>query len=237
MKKLIVICNGKSLENFNFKSIDRRKYDVMTIGLSFRHFNKIKFFPNYYVNVDSVCQKMVERDICKLIKNDKIRRMLLTASCLWSDESMKVFEKHKKKIDIMENVQKVEHLPFFYMNTISSGSCAILYAMLLGYTDIRIIGADSDYCQRIPQSKEREDGTFEIIRPVDNNPNYFFNDYQREGDVYKNPENHTRAWEETKQIARMMEIRHNVKISIMNYNYKHSLRDIYNTKPIEELFS
>jgi len=241
MKKLIVICNGKSLQDFSFKSIDRKKYDIVTIGLSFRYFNKINFYPDYYVNVDSVCEKMVERDICKLIKNDKVKRVLLTSSCLWSDESVKIITKFKRKVDIMENIQKVNYLPFKYMKTVSSGSCAVLYGMLLGYTSIHILGADQDYKEMLIQSKKRPDGTLEITRPIEVNPNYFFNDYQREGDVYnkpnKNPGHHKRAWEEVKQISRIIEILHNIKVSIVNYNTKYSLSDLFNTLKYEELFS
>lgn len=42
MKDLLIIFNGGSLRNFDFDTINRDKYDIMILGLSYRYFDKKK---------------------------------------------------------------------------------------------------------------------------------------------------------------------------------------------------
>ena len=84
------------------------------------------------------------------------------------------------------------------------------------------------------------EGKREITSDVKNNPNYFFNDYQREGDVYNKPNNipnlHTHAIKEVMEKKLLMEEKYKVEINITNYNDKESIREFILTKPLSELF-
>ena len=51
----------------------------------------------------------------------------------------------------------------------------------------------------IPECKEQPDGTLIITKTPEENPNYFTDDYQQEGDVYNRPRCdsvHKRSWED-----------------------------------------
>lgn len=82
----------------------------------------------------------------------------------------------------------------------------------MGIQRILLIGADADYVEKIPEAEDHpDDGHLTaayrrliITSDVHNNPNYFFNDYQRVGDVYSTPRaatSHIQGWEEVAQLA------------------------------------
>lgn len=239
-KSLIIVCNGGSLKNFDWSSIDRNKYDLMTTGLSFRFFNKIKLNPDLYINVDKVCLKMIENNLCSLIKRDSIGRVCISGEVCYNNEVIKTLQKRKYKVDILETMIKDDKLPFYEFKNITTGASAILYGIALGYRDINIIGLDNDYVECIIESKDIGEGMREITSEVKNNPNYFFNGYQREGDVYNKPNNipnlHSNAIKEVMEKKLLMEEKYKVEINITNYNDKESVREYILTKPLSELF-
>jgi len=239
-KQLIIVCNGGSIKDFDWSSIDRKKYDVMITGLSFRFFNRIKFNPDLYINVDKVCLKMIENNLCSLIKRDSIKRLCISGEICYTNDVIKIIQKRQHKVDILETMIKDDKLPFYEFKNITTGASAILYAMTLGYRDIKIIGLDNDYVECIIESKDIGEGMREITSDVKNNPNYFFNDYQREGDVYNKPNNipnlHTHAIKEVMEKKLLMEEKYKVEINITNYNDKESIREFILTKPLSELF-
>ena len=239
-KSLIIVCNGSSLKDFDWESIDRKKYDVMITGLSFRFFNKIKFNADLYINVDKVCLKMIENNLCSLIKRDSMVRVCISGEVCYTEDVIKTLQKKQHKVDIIENMTKDDKLPFYEFKNITTGASAILYGMTLGYKDIKIIGLDNDYVECIIESKDIGEGMREITSDVKNNPNYFFNGYQREGDVYNKPNNipnlHSHAIKEVMEKKILMEDKYKVEINITNYNDKPSVREFINTKPLKELF-
>ena len=239
-KSLIIVCNGGSLKDFDWESIDRKKYDVMITGLSFRFFNRIKFNPDLYINVDKVCLKMIENNLCSLIKRDSIKRLCISGEICYTNDVIKIIQKRQHKVDILETMIKDDKLPFYEFKNITTGASAILYAMTLGYRDIKIIGLDNDYVECIIESKDIGEGKREITSDVKNNPNYFFNGYQREGDVYNKPNNipnlHSHAIKEVMEKKILMEDKYKVEINITNYNDKESVREFIDTKPLSELF-
>ena len=195
-KSLIIVCNGGSLKGFDWASIDRNKYDVMITSLSFRYFNKIKFNADLYINVDKVCLKMVENNLCSLIKRDSMVRVCISGEVCYTNDVIKTIKKRQHKVDL--------------------------------------------YVECIIESVDIGEGRRVITSDVKNNPNYFFNGYQREGDVYNQPNNipnlHSHAIKEVMDKKLLMEDKYQVKINITNYNDKESVREFINTKPLNELF-
>ena len=51
---VIVLGNGKSLEGFDFLSIDRDIYDIIGCCLAFRYWDQVDWYPDIYVNVDKI---------------------------------------------------------------------------------------------------------------------------------------------------------------------------------------
>lgn len=56
--------------------------------------------------------------------------------------------------------------------------------MHLGYKNIYILGIDCKYINHIPESQSIGGAGLKIVKKVDHNPNYFFDDYQQVGDLY-----------------------------------------------------
>ena len=66
--EIFVLGNGASLKNFDLKSLGT---DRITIGccLAYREWERIDWYPTFYVNVDNVVLKHQEKDIRKLIED------------------------------------------------------------------------------------------------------------------------------------------------------------------------
>lgn len=228
MKDLLIIFNGGSLRNFDFDTINRDKYDIMILGLSYRYFDKKKIDYDYYLCVDNVVLKHNEWEICRMLKKNLKRRGMISAKAKFSDESIKSIKKLQHKIDILELQQKTENHPLSRIKKWTSGSCSILYGIGLGYKRIHLIGLDNDY-QSSKNYKSRTDGSLEVNEKIVNNPNYFFDDYQREGDVFNRPNNipnlHTDA------ILEALEIAKQEYVKIYNYNDKQSFSEFIKTTP------
>jgi hypothetical protein len=228
MKELLIICNGGSLRNFDFQSINRDKYDIMILGVAYRYFRKHKINFEYYICVDEVILKYNEWEICRMIKTNLLNKGMISGVVLYDNDTMNKLRRHQSKIDILENIKEKEHNPLSRVEKWTTGSCAILYGIHLGYKNISIIGLDNDH-QILKNYKEKDDGTLEVINDIVDNPNYFFDEYQREGDVLnppnKIPNLHTDAIKEALNIAK------EERIKIINYNDKKSISEYIKTKP------
>ena len=87
------------------------------------------------------------------------------------------------------------------------------------------------------------DGTLTIETTPENNPNYFFDDYQREGDKYNKPNGktiHMKSWEELSYIIdfiNKMWPDEDTTVQITNYNSKTSISRWIPTKMMGEFKS
>ena len=234
-KSAIVIGNGSSLKDFDFKTINREKYETFGCGFAFRHWDKIGWHPDFYINVDHVV----------LTKNiDEIKEFILKKKCRVYIVSVVIKEVWK---DIPDDGSIIffEQLKMYLGSLISltnewcSGSIAALCGCD-GYRNVRLIGFDCDYVEMIPECEEQEDGSLKIIKTPVNNPNYFFNDYQREGDYYNKPNTkkiHDRSWEELSYIIDFTNKMYPKESRIVkNYNSKTSISKYIDTTLISSLF-
>jgi hypothetical protein len=105
----------------------------------------------------------------------------------------------------------------------------------------KIIGVDNDYIEILPETEVQENGTLIIVKEIKNNPNYFFDSYQMEGDVYNKPRGddvHLKSWEELEQQVIIFNKSTKKNIKVINYNYKKSISDFIETKDLSQfLFS
>ena len=226
----LVLGNGKSLEKFDFDSI---KSPWIGCCLAFRYWNKINKFPDYYVNVDRVvCQN---NEVIEFIKQEKCEMYLLSNSIVSHPE----FENlPKNKIVFIEELMIDPRSIFKYVRNWCSGSASVILAIDL-FEDIHIAGFDVDYVEFIPECEKQDDGTLIIKKTPELNPNYFFNDYQREGDKYNIPNGktiHLQSWKELSEIVRHLNFMFpEVPRKITNYNYKISISEYFKTKSIKFL--
>jgi len=226
----LVLGNGKSLQNFNFNKI---KTPWVGCCLAFRRWNEINIHPDFYVNVDRVvCEKNLE--VKEYVQQNKCTKYLL------SETIKKVWIDYPKDGTILfiEDLLKDCDSIFKLANTYCSGSSAVLFA-LDHFNHIDIAGFDCDYVEFIPECEKLEDGSLRITKTPDYNPNYFFNDYQRKGDIYNVPNGkrvHMRSWQELSMILNYIHSVIGSSKTIMNFNDKKSISEFITTLPLENLF-
>ncbi len=192
VKKCTIIGNGRTLKNFDFKQI---KEDSIGLTMAIRHWYKINWFPDYYVNIDHVVLKHHHKLIERMINEDKCKKgYLLSRSILEVLPDLK----NNDKVIFLEDFQRMRNNPFRYLLDWCSGSVAVLFSVILGYNDLQLIGFDCNYKEFLPECEAQNDGTLRITKTPEHNPNYFVDDYQQEGDIYNKPnldKVHKPSWE------------------------------------------
>ncbi len=230
-KHCLVFGNGRSIKGFDFRSIDKNKYQWIGCCLAFRHWDQIDCYPDIYVNVDKVVCKNPE--VIEFVKQKKCKVYLLSKAIL-----EKVDLSHRDDIIYIEEIMMDCLSIFKYARNYCSGSAAVLLGLDL-FETIEIAGFDCDYVEILPECEELQDGTLRIkTTPVDN-PNYFFDDYQRKGDIYNVPNGkrvHLRSWEELSEINRHLSFMYpDRRTTITNYNDKKSISQYIKTKSLKYL--
>ena len=230
MKECCIFGNGGSLRDFDFKSIDRDKYDVIGTGMAFRHWVLINWYPDIYVNVDSVvCQNP---EVIDFVKEYKCKYYILSKSML-----QKCADLNLEKCFFLEDLLMFPQSSFRFVRNWCSGTAAVV-ASLDRYRVLHLFGFDVDYIEFIPECEKNSDGTLTIKTTPTDNPNYFFDDYQREGDTYNIPNGktvHTKSWEELHYIIDFINKMYpEHKVSVTNYNTKTSISRWFDTKFLTE---
>ena len=90
----------------------------------------------------------------------------------------------------------------------------------------------------IPECVKLNDGTLKIVQEIKDNPNYYFDDYQRVGDIYNIPNAksvHHLSWFHIRNICILYNILTQTEISIYNYNSVDTLKEFFETKPLTSL--
>jgi len=192
VRRATVIGNGRTLKDFDFKQI---KEDTIGLTMAIRHWYKIDWFPDYYVNVDHVVLRHHHKLIKKMIDEEKCKKgYLLSRSILQQIPELK----DNDKVIFLEDFQRQRGNPFQYLLDWCSGSVAVLFSVILGYNDLQLIGFDCNYKEFLPETEQLPDGTLKITKTPDFNPNYFVDDYQQEGDIFNVPNLnsvHMPSWE------------------------------------------
>ena len=206
-KTINILGNGSSLKNFDFNILDGE-----TIGtcLAYRYWYKINWFPDHYCCVDDVVIKSNIEDIKKLIVENRCKTYLLTKSIInhWKDV------KNYKNVYYIQDFRGDKNNIFSELNQYCSGSSATLYAYLLGAEKINLFGIDCNYKEFLPETRKLNDGTLMITKTPIHNPNYFIDDYQREGDIYNKPKTRTVHYVSWGMINNII----GKKTEIINYN-------------------
>ena len=122
MKEVCIFGNGKSLEGFEFNKIDREKYDIIGTGMAFRHWNKIDWFPNIYVNVDTVvCQNP---EVIEFVKEEKCDFYIVSKAMLQKDEKL-----NRDKVFFLEDLLMFPQCSFRFVRNWCSGSAAVIASL------------------------------------------------------------------------------------------------------------
>jgi len=192
--KLLIVGNGSSLRDFDFKWLLNVKF--LGMNAAFRYWKLTEIYPDYYICMDTIVIASLKDEIYKLIQKR-------------AENGIQLFFIRKKLLNFYPELNNVPEVTFFedYFNSpyfegitqgITTGSFAALLGAMLGYKHIYLLGIDLNYVQQIPEAKSVKGHVLEITETPAKNPNYFFDDYQRKGDRFNVPDSkpdlHYQSW-------------------------------------------
>ena len=199
---LFVIGNGPSLRGFDFS----RLANTETLGMNaaYRHWDRIDWRPTHYACLDDALIETHRTEILRLIEEDRTRTFFLSGRMLELEPDL---VDHPKVHFLDEFVPywfhargKAQGLTFtdspYFRTTapdfVTTGAYSVRYGAFLGYQKINLLGIDLTY-QTISEAAAVDDLRLVMTETPSTNPNYFFDDYQQEGDAFQvpNPEAHT----------------------------------------------
>jgi FkbM family methyltransferase len=199
-QELVVMGNGPSLKGFDFRLL--KPFDVIGMNAAYRFWDRINWYPRYYACLDTVVGLSHQNEIERLVaqSEDNGIELFLLRDNLIRNSSM--LAEHHKAINFDE---LRECTALLSDESVTTGSHAALFGVYLGYRRLYLLGIDCNYVEKI-EGAERVEGrlleksshTLEIREIPAENPNYFFDDYQRMGDRFNIPNPgralHTDAW-------------------------------------------
>ena len=239
-RSILVIGNGLSTRYLAHLGFDKipKNVDTFGMGAAHRYYSDIGWWPTYYALCDVKVVFHNQKELKAIVEDPRIP-----------------VRKYFLPLRLSDN-EKLETVPHS-----STGSFCMRKAIELGYKRIFIIGIETDYMEHIKESRvltpeEIEQtglGQLEEFKelPANSrcilmvtktplvNTNYFFDSYQRKGDIYSLPSGaaHYRQFHE---IARLTE---SSKVNIINLSPtspltmfpKASLGDFLNAKTYHSL--
>lgn len=236
MGEIVVLGNGPSLKGFNFQSLR----GIHTIGMNaaYRYWDEIEWYPDYYVCLDLQLTITHHEQIKRLLVQGQVKRLFVRDTFFNYHPELK----HDNRIDTLERLNGSNIYFKSSDPVVTTGAFAIRYAMHLGYEKIYLLGIDCHYKQEIiPEAEKTGKYKLRITKTPASNPNYFFDSYQREGDLYHIPNScgpiHFNALKCI--VTDITRYKLNDKIEVINCNKESILfkRGVFKYKPIEEAIS
>ena len=191
----IILGNGPSLKGFDFSNFKSKI--VFGMNAAYRYWDKINWYPDYYSCLDLVVGLSHKDEIKRLIENSHeygIKKFLLRDNLIQEMGPM-------QNGDRVVNFDAIKpHTHLLSAPTISTGSHTAGWAAMLGYENIYLMGIDCNYVEIVDGAVKGKKGTELVIQEEKNNPNYFFDGYQKKGDLYNVPnpgkDIHLQSWRE-----------------------------------------
>lgn len=206
-KPMLIIGNGPSAKKIADIGFDKISQSVDTFGMgaAYRFFEQANWWPTYYACCDAKVVRSHHDAFSRLVESEQS----VTERFYFAGE--------------VSNAERVVRVPHS-----STGDFCFRQARALGYETIFIIGVEGEYVEELPEARLLTDEEYESLgyrdlasqfvqsegrsitedefrknlRIIDENPvanpNYFFDAYQLQGDVYSVPRSgtHQRRWQE-----------------------------------------
>ena len=233
-QRILVLGNGPSLKKYSFNS-----YQIPTIGMNiaFRYWEKINWYPTYYACLDNKVTEEHHEAIYKMVQHqDKL--------------GIKKFFLRRRICDFHPDLKRHPNILFAYeigpksrgfsnYKRKTTGSWSVRWAIYMGYTTMLLLGIDCHYVPLLKSTRSLLDSRQKLRTDIENNQNYFFDEYQKKGDKIhipsKGKEDRELHIESFQHLAK--ETRKNSKIQIINCNTEskiHMLK-IFPYRSIEEV--
>jgi len=193
---LVVMGNGPSMKKLDIS--DLRYFDCFGLNLAHRIFEEIAFYPKYYGCFDYKVIDCHRENFQKIIDEMPMSRYFFIRNYFNGDNFTYV---NLKRLEKKETFERDESQIWDLGN---SGSNACHIGIALGYKKIILVGVDCKYIDYLPEAEKQPNGGLKIIKTPETNPNYWFDSYQRIGDIYNVPKAsvfHEPAWELLSKIA------------------------------------
>ncbi len=199
-----VVGNGPSLRDFDFEKLRGRVWVGM--NAAYRFWEKAGIFPHIYACLDTVVQDSHKEEIRDLVE----RRDELGIRFFFLRKSFEDFWPDSRDVPgvfFLEDLQV--HAPILDRDKITTGSFSVYFCAFLGHTDIKLLGIDLNYVEKIDEA-EVQGRELVIKEDIQSNPNYFFDEYQKIGDRYNPPNRHEgmhlRSWNECWEVMQSLGI-------------------------------
>lgn len=183
---VLVIGNGPSAKLLDYTSLWIRNICTVGMNSAFRYWIKVDFRPTFYICMDDVVIKNIADDIANLVKEGRIKKFFLR------DAIKDIHPELTDYSNIIWFSEKISTTEIFSDCPVSTGSWAIRWMIDQGKSTIATIGIDGINTEILSES-ERDSSSGQlglvITKTPTFNPNYFFSDYQVEGDKYQVPNN------------------------------------------------
>ncbi|MFC3714815.1 FkbM family methyltransferase [Luteimonas soli] len=186
-RSIFIAGNGPSLKELDFSWL--QDTDWLGMNAAYRHWDRIDVYPTLYCCLDKVVVKSHAEQILRLHAEGKVQRFFLVKDVL---EALPDFPQDDRVFFLEDLVASdapgTEIFKTAFSDKKTTGSWAVRFAIYLGYRDITLGGIDCNYVEVISQAERTGVGLeLKIGSEVNENPNYFFDDYQKQGDTYQVP--------------------------------------------------
>lgn len=227
---IVVIGNGPSMKKEYFDIIKNKGIDSIGMNSVYRYLKYINWWPTYYLGFDSKVTSSHKSEFIKLINdnNNGIKEFI------FYEENFPEL-KNNSRVTLKTSPPKFKNQHFSHVTT---GSCAVRFAIEKGYKNIILIGIDCNYKEKVAERELQKGtwGTFKLLEDPKDNPNYFFDDYQQKGDIYNIPNApyHKASWIELATQKAKNKLK--VEIYQANPNFKVSgFKNVEFEKIIDEI--
>lgn len=227
-----VLGNGPSLKGFDFQRLGG--FDSIGLNAAYRFWDRIGWYPTYYSCLDDQLIETHHNEIDRLYAEGLVREIFVhgkffeyhnnrigNPSFLSFDQVVPYW--HRMRGKAMGLPPLFEHPAFKCSNTskITTGAYAVRFMAYKGYANVALMGIDLKYIERLPEA-ETTSGIGLVMRETPKeNPNYFFNDYQRAGDRYNipNPDVHAGDLHPVSfEVVRQDFVSNKVRCTVVNTN-------------------
>jgi FkbM family methyltransferase len=187
-RRMLIIGSGPSTKGLIERGLKNLPIDIDTFGMGAQHrfYRKANWWPTYYALADAKVVFSQRKELAEVIKDPGVTTERFFLS--WP---------------------VTEHPRLKLINHASTEEFCLRKSVELGYREIYLIGVEGRYVEEIAESRSLPEeeylalGFGEVKLPKNmmrtmriitqtpgENPNYFFSDYQRKGDVYSLPHSH-----------------------------------------------
>ena len=239
----ILLGNGPSLGDVDLPSL--AKYKTMGLNAAYRAYERMGFWPNYFGCFDAlVCGYHSDR-FKDLVKDSDIERFFFIN---YNEQKRPIFPEEE-----IQNSPKFQSIKFLertvpekerddiisvsfdpFVDMLTSGSNSIQCALLMGFRKIILLGCDANYTEVIDGAKQETSNKNRIFmeKTPEKNTNYWFDDYQQEGDRFNLPNTagcQLPAWDRLSDTIQQL----NINAEIINCSPISKI-DVFKKMPLED---